>query len=275
MTIGIEPVTGVIGATISGVDLREPLPAADRDAIEAALYEYGLLIFRDQDITPEQQVAFSRQFGEISLAPMAPDSDMPPELMVLDQVEPKGQGADNWHSDNTFMTEPPTGAILRAVKMPKVGGDTCYANAAAAYEALSAPMRTFLEGLHALHDITKPMRRAVDHGIFEPERLEEMAKEWPPVEHPVIRTHPVTGAKALFVNGNSTVRILGLTDRESDLLLPFLNDHIRSPDFQCRLHWDENTIAFWDNRIVQHYAVPDYSEQRIMHRVTLTGEKPF
>ncbi|MBW2500718.1 MAG: TauD/TfdA family dioxygenase [Deltaproteobacteria bacterium] len=275
MTIGIEPVTGVIGATISGVDLREPLPAADRDAIEAALYEYGLLIFRAQDITPEQQVAFSKQFGEISLAPMAPDSDMPPELMVLDQVEPKGEGADNWHSDNTFMPEPPTGSILRAVKMPKVGGDTCYANAVAAYEALSPPMREFLEGLRALHDITKPMRRAVDHGIFEPGKLDEMAREWPPVEHPVIRTHPVTGAKALFVNGNSTVRILGLTDRESDLLLPFLNDHIRSPDFQCRLHWDENTIAFWDNRIVQHYAVPDYTEQRIMHRVTLTGEKPF
>ena len=275
MELRIEPVTSLIGAAISGIDLREPLSVEEKSAIEAALYEHGVLFFRGQDITPEQQVAFSRQFGEISFPPMAPDSDQPPEIMLLDQVGPKGQGADNWHSDNTFMPEPPTGSILKAVRMPKVGGDTCFANSVAAYEALSQPMRTFLDGLRAIHDIAKPMRRAVEHGIFDPEKLAEIQKEWPPVEHPVVRTHPVTGRKALFVNGNSTTRILELTERENELLLPFLNDHIRSPDFQCRLHWDERTIAFWDNRIVQHYAVPDYSERRIMHRVTLSGEKPF
>jgi taurine dioxygenase len=275
MKMQIEPVTGVVGATISGVDLGAPLDAETRSAIEAALFEYGVLFFREQDITPEQQVAFSRQFGEISIPPMAPDSDQPPELMVLDQVSPKDEGADNWHSDNTFMAEPPTGSILKAVKLPKVGGDTCFASAVAAYEALSAPMRDFLDGLHAVHDITKPMRRAIAAGIFDPAKLAEQQRQWPPVEHPVVRTHPVTGRKALFVNGNSTVRILGLTEREDELLLPFLNDHIRSPDFQCRLRWDVHTIAFWDNRIVQHYAVPDYTERRVMHRVTLCGEKPF
>jgi taurine dioxygenase len=274
MKIEIQPETGVIGATISGVDLREPLDEATRTKIEAALFEYGVLFFRNQDITPEQQVAFSRQFGTISIPPMAPPADQPPELMVLDQDDPKDEGADNWHSDNTFMSEPPTGSILKAVKLPRVGGDTCYANSVAAYEALSAPMREMIDGLRAVHDITKPMTRAIAAGIFDPAKLPAAQKEWPPVEHPVVRTHPVTGKKALFVNGNSTVRILGLSDRENEMLLPFLNDHIRSPEFQCRLRWDERTVAFWDNRIVQHYAVPDYHERRIMHRVTLTGEKP-
>jgi len=275
MAIRIEPVTGAIGATISGVDLRRPLGDAEHAEIEAALYRHGVLFFHEQHITPEQHLAFARRFGKISIAPMAPDADAPPEIMVLDQTAPKGQGADNWHSDNTFMPEPPTGAILRAVKLPGVGGDTCFASAEAAYDALSQPMRTMLAGLRAIHDITKPMRRAIDHGIFQPAKLAELQRQWPPVEHPVIRTHPVTGRKSLFVNGNSTVRILGLSERENDLLLPFLNEHIRSPDFQCRLRWREGTIAFWDNRMVQHYAVSDYDRQRIMHRVTLTGEKPF
>ena len=275
MSVDVSPVSAAIGATISGVDLRAPLEVEDRDAIERALLDHGVLFFRDQDITPDQQVAFAEHFGTISLPPMAPKSTLRAEVMVLDQVSPKGEGADNWHSDNTFMNEPPLGSILKAVKLPSVGGDTCFANAIAAYEALSAPMRRLLDGLQAVHDIAKPMARAVRAGIFDAKKLAELQKQWPPVEHPVARTHPVTGRKALYVNGNSTTHIAGLSERENDLILAFLNDHVRSPEFQCRFRWEPNSIAFWDNRTVQHYAVPDYSERRVMHRVTLTGDKPY
>ena len=275
MSVAARPLSAAIGATISGVDLREPLDSEDRDAIERALLTHGVIFFRDQDITPDQQVAFAQQFGTISIPPMAPESRLRKEVMVLDQISPKGEGADNWHSDNTFMSEPPLGSILKAVELPSVGGDTCFANAVAAYEALSTGMRKFIDGLRAVHDITKPMTRAVQAGIFDSAKLAELQKKWPPVEHPVARTHPVTGRKAIYVNGNSTTHIAGLPERENDLLLPFLNDHVRSPEFQCRFRWDTNSIAFWDNRTVQHYAVPDYNERRVMHRITLTGDKPF
>ena len=274
MTIEVHPVTTTIGATIMGVDLREPLAKSAKDAIERALVEHGVVFFRDQDTNPDQLVAFAKNFGSISMPPMAPAGSPLPEVMILDQIAPRGEGADNWHSDNTFMSEPPMGSILKAVQLPKVGGDTCFANAAAAYEALSDSMRRFVDGLRAVHDITKPMTRAIAAGIFDAAKLAKQQEQWPPVEHPVVRTHPVTGRKALYVNGNSTVRLVGLSERENDLLLPFLNDHIRSPEFQCRFRWDTGSIAFWDNRTVQHFAVADYSERRIMHRVTLTGDKP-
>ena len=274
MTIEVHPVTTTIGATIMGVDLRESLAKSAKDTIERALVEHGVVFFRDQDTNPDQLVAFAENFGSISMPPMAPAGSPRPEVMILDQIAPRGEGADNWHSDNTFMSEPPMGSILKAVQLPKVGGDTCFANAAAAYEALSDSMRRFVDGLRAVHDITKPMTRAIAAGIFDAAKLAKQQEQWPPVEHPVVRTHPVTGRKALYVNGNSTVRLVGLSERENDLLLPFLNDHIRSPEFQCRFRWDTGSIAFWDNRTVQHFAVADYSERRIMHRVTLTGDKP-
>ena len=274
MTIEVHPVTTTIGATIMGVDLRESLAKSAKDTIERALVEHGVVFFRDQDTNPDQLVAFAENFGSISMPPMAPAGSPRPEVMILDQIAPRGEGADNWHSDNTFMSEPPMGSILKAVQLPKVGGDTCFANAAAAYEALSDSMRRFVDGLRAVHDITKPMTRAIAAGIFDAAKLAKQQEQWPPVEHPVVRTHPVTGRKALYVNGNSTVRLVGLSERENDLLLPFLNDHIRSPEFQCRFRWDTGSIAFWDNRTVQHFAVADYSERRIMHRVTLTGGKP-
>jgi taurine dioxygenase len=188
-------------------------------------------------------------------------------------VSPRGEGADNWHSDNTFMAEPPLGSILKAVQLPELGGDTCFASAYAAYEALSPALRGLCDRLTAIHDLTKPLQKAIAAGHSDA-NLAELQAKWPPVEHPVARTHPVTGRKALYVNGNSTTRIVGLSERENDLLLPFLCDHIRSPEFQCRLRWDTNTIAFWDNRSAQHYAVPDYDERRVMHRVTLVGDKP-
>ncbi len=273
-TIQVRPLTPTIGAEIEGVDLRTALAEDEVEVIRQALLDHLVIFFRGQDITPDQQVAFAQHFGEISIPPILPKSDLRPEVMVLDQMSPRDEGGDNWHSDNTFMAEPPMGSILKATQLPEVGGDTCFASAYAAFEALSPPIQKMVSRLTAVHDITKPLRTAISAGI-EKFDLEALSKQWPPVEHPVVRTHPVTGRKALFVNGNSTVALKGLSEAEGDLLLPFLCDHIRSPEFQCRFRWDVNSIAFWDNRSAQHFAVPDYGERRVMHRVTLAGDKPF
>jgi taurine dioxygenase len=269
----ILPTTPAIGAEVRGVDLREPLAPETVRVLERALFDHHVLFFRDQALSPEQQIAFARSFGPISIPPFAPKYGENPELIVLYQKSPKGEGADNWHSDNTFMLEPPMGSILRAVALPPIGGDTCFANMVAAHEALSPPMQRLIAGLRAEHDITKPLRKGIAAGHIQA-NLEEMQKKWPPVDHPVVRTHPVSGRKALFVNGNSTTRILGLSERENDVLLPFLIDHVRSPEFQCRFRWEVGSIAFWDNRTTQHFAVPDYAERRVMHRVTIAGDRP-
>ena len=269
----IMPVTPTIGAEVRGVDLREPLAPGTLRALEEALLAHHVLFFRDQDLSPEQQIAFARSFGPISIPPFSPKYGENPELIVLDQQSPKGEGADNWHSDNTFMREPPLGSILRAVRLPAQGGDTCFANMVAAHDALSPPIQRLISGLRAVHDITKPLQKGIAAG-HTTANLEEMQKRWPPVDHPVARTHPETGRKALFVNGNSTTRILGLTERENYVLLPFLIDHVRSPEFQCRFRWEVGSIAFWDNRTTQHFAVPDYAERRVMHRVTIAGDLP-
>ena len=270
--LSIRPVTTTIGARVEGVDLREPLGEDMRDAILDALLRHHVLFFRDQDITPDQQVAFAKQFGPISYPPFAPKYGSNPQYIVLDQTHPRGEGADEWHSDNTFMAEPPMGSILRAVQIPEVGGDTCFASAVAAYEALSPAIQRLVDGLTAVHDITKPLLKGIAAGHADVDLAEIQAK-WPPVEHPVVRTHPVTGAKALFVNRNSTTHIVGLSERENDALLPMLMDHLRSPEFQCRFTWDTNSVAFWDNRTAQHFAVPDYHTRRVMNRVTIAGEK--
>lgn len=269
----IIPTTAIIGAEIQGLDLAKPLDADTIRAIEDALHEHLVLFFRNQKIGPDEQEAFARQFGELQAAPFGPKDPDHPAITVLDQVKPSGQGADRWHTDNTFMPNPPMGSILRAVKLPSVGGDTCYASMIAAYEALSPEMQRFLQGLRAEHDLTRTLSRAIREGISDAD-LSSMQREWPPVEHPVVRTHPKSGRKCLFVNSNFTTRITNLSEEESDALLPFLLEHVRSPAFQCRFRWEEGSVAFWDNRMVQHYAVPDYSERRIMHRVTLDGDRP-
>lgn len=273
-SITVKPLTPTIGAEIAGVDLREPLGQDDVARIERALLDHLVVFFRDQEITPAQQIEFGRRFGELCFPPFMTQHGDDPELLVLDQVNPKGEGTDVWHSDNTFMEEPPLGSILRAIQLPKIGGDTCFASAYAAYEAFSPQMRTFLDGLEAVHDLTATLERANAAGHTNDD-VEAILTASPPVVHPVVRTHPLTGRKALFVNANSTTRIVGLSDRESALLLPFLCDQIRSPEFQCRFEWAPNSIAFWDNRSAQHLAVADYHERRIMHRVTVAGDKPF
>ena len=266
----VTPLTAAIGAEIAGVDLRRPLADETVAAVRAALLSHLVVFFRDQPLTDDEHLAFALRFGPPSVPPLATKYQDRPTVTVLDQVSPKGEGADEWHSDNTFMAHPPLGSILRAVQLPPVGGDTCFASMYAAYEALSPPVRALVDGLRAVHDVTKPMRKAIAAGHTKL-GLAEMQARWPPVEHPVVVTHPETGRKALFVNRNSTTRLVGVSERENDALLPFLLDHVRSPEFQCRFHWEPDSIAFWDNRSVQHYAVADYDQRRVMHRVTIDG----
>jgi taurine dioxygenase len=269
-TIEITPVTAAIGAEVHGVDLRDELSDVDVKIIRQALLDHLVVFFRDQHITDEQQVAFALRFGPMHVSPLQTVHQDAPEIVVLNQVYPKGEGADEWHSDNTFLADPPMGSILRAVQLPAVGGDTCFASMYAAYEGLSPAMREFVDGLRAVHDITNPLRKAIRDGHSTLD-LTEMQAKCPPVEHNVVVTHPETGRRALFVNRNSTTHIVGLSDREQEVLLPFLFDHVRSPEYQCRFHWEPGSIAFWDNRSVQHYAVADYHERRIMHRATIAG----
>ncbi len=269
-SIEITPVTAVIGGEVRGVDLRAELGDVDVKVLRQGLLDHLVLFFRDQHISDEEQLAFALRFGPMHVSPLQTVHQDAPEIVVLDQVHPKGEGAGEWHSDNTFLADPPMGSILRAVQLPAVGGDTCFASMYAAYEGLSPAMRGFVDGLRAVKDITNLLRKAIRDGHSTLD-LTEMQRTCPPVEHNVVVTHPETRRKALFVNRNSTTHVIGLNDREQDVLLAFLFDHVRSPEYQCRFHWEEGSIAFWDNRSVQHYAVADYHERRIMHRATIAG----
>lgn len=270
MSIEITPVTATIGAEVRGVDLRDELDEGTVETIRKGLLDHLVLIFRDQDIDDAQHLAFALRFGPLHVSPLATKYQESDAVVVLDQVNPQGEGADVWHSDNTFLADPPMGSLLRAVQLPSVGGDTCFANMYAAYDSLSEPMRALVDSLSAVHDITKVMRKAIEDGHTNLD-LGEMQRKCPPVVHRVAVTHPETGRKALFVNRNSTSRIVGVTDRENEMLLPFLCDHVRAPEYQCRLHWEPGSLVFWDNRAVQHNAVPDYHERRVMRRVTIAG----
>jgi taurine dioxygenase len=270
MAIEICPSTATIGAEVRGLDLRRELADDAVAAVRQALLDHLVLFFREQCIDDEQHLAFALRFGPLHISPFTTRHQDTDKVVVLDQVNPKGEGADEWHSDLTFLETPPMGSILRCAQLPSVGGDTCFANMYAAYAALSHPMRALVDGLWAVHDITKPLGKAIrdDHTTLD---LAEMQQGYPPVRHRVVVTHPETHRKALFVNRNSTTHLEGVTERENDLLLPFLLDHVRSPEFQCRFHWEPGSIVFWDNRAVQHYAVADYHERRVMRRVTIAG----
>ena len=272
MTFTITPLTANTGALVEGLSLKDATPA-DIAEVEAAVHEHLVLLFPGQDLEPADQMRVAEQFGTIDVAPFGPKHPDVAELTVLDQRSPKGEGADAWHSDNTFLAEPPKYTLLQAVLLPESGGDTCWANMYQAYEALSRPMREMLEGLTATHDLTKMLARAVAMGNSDAD-LATMRARYPAQHHPVVRTHPVTGRRALFVNGNFTTQIDELTELESQRVLSMLAEHVALPDFQCRYRWQPGTFAMWDNRCLQHYAVPDYTSRRIMHRLTISGDRP-
>ncbi len=264
--IEFHPVTRNIGAEVTGIDLSKPLDEEQVQTVRQGLLDHMVLFFRNQNITDEEHIAFASRFGTANLPPMDTSGS---RIHVLDQVDPKGEGGDQWHSDNTFMKVPPMGSLLRSVIMPRVGGDTLWANMYLAYESLAPWLRRLADELYAEHDLTMSVSKAIDKG----HRLDlrGMQDKNPPSVHPVVRVHPETGRKALYVNRSSVTRLIGLSRRENEALLPLLFDAVRDPVFQVRLNWGVGTLAFWDNRPTQHYAVPDYTERRKMHRVTINA----
>ena len=265
-TIAVDKLTPIVGAEIAGVDLTR---ASNRqmDEIHRALAENSVIFFRDQTLTQEQHLAFGRNFGELHVHPAAPHAPGHAELMIIhaDKDSPRANG-EGWHSDVSCDVEPPMGSILYIKQTPPKGGDTLFASMYAAYEALSDRMKAYLEGLIALHDGEDAYR-----GTYKTDK-----PIYPRAEHPVVRTHPVTGKKALYVNRGFTKRILGVPRDESAAILHYLYDHAESPLWQCRFRWQPNSIAFWDNRCVQHRAMWDYwPHARSGFRVTVAGDKPY
>jgi taurine dioxygenase len=276
--IEVTPRGATIGAEVKGVDFSKPVDAATAAAIHDALMRYSVIYFRDAAMTPAQHVAFGRLFGELTVHPFVPHLGEFPEVVVLDNhADNPVFSTDHWHSDETFRAIPPMGSILRCLVRPETGGETLWCDMVAAYEGLSEKMRRFLSGLEAVHDF-KNFRHKFDH--LPPRerhaRLAEMEEELPNPAHPVVRTHPVTKRKALFVNEQFTIGIKDMREDESRALLDFLFAQARIPEYQFRFHWEVNSMVFWDNAPLQHYAANDYYPQRrTMHRVTIKGDKPF
>jgi taurine dioxygenase len=269
-TITLDKLTPIIGAEIRGVDLSCPVPDYQMAEVHRAFAENLVIFFRDQHLGAEQHLAFGRQFGPLHVHPAAPHASGHPELMVIhaDRNSSRANG-EGWHSDVSCDLEPPMGSLLYIKQCPPHGGDTLFASMYAAYEALSDRMKAYLEGLTALHDGEEAYRGTYANlGVAD-------KPVYPRAEHPVIRTHPVTGRKALYVNRGFTRRILGIPRDESAAILNYLCGLAEDPLFQCRFRWTENALAFWDNRCVQHRAMWDYwPHTRSGFRVTIAGDKP-
>ena len=269
-TLTVDKLTPIIGAELGGIDLSKPLPEGQLDEIHRALAENLVIFFRDQHISKEQHLAFGRNFGGLHIHPAAPHEPGMPEMMIIhaDRNSPRANG-EGWHSDVSCDIEPPIGSMLYIRTCPPHGGDTLFASMYAAYEALSDRMKAYLDGLTALHDSDHVYRGTyANYGVAD-------KPEYPHANHPVVRTHPVTGRKALYVNRGFTTCINGIPRDESDGILSYLFAHMENPIFQCRFRWRENSIAFWDNRCAQHRAMWDYwPHTRSGNRVTIAGDKP-
>lgn len=272
--ITFEPLTMALGAEVSGIDLRQPLDAASAKALRAGLLDYQVLFFRNQAIDPSHHLALAHLFGEASPHPAYPTVPGYPSVNILESTAEKPTKIDSWHTDMTFLPCPPLGSILHAKQVPACGGDTLFASLFAAYDSLSQRMKDYLEGLTAMHSFAHGFR----HSLAEPggwERLGETVRATPPVAHPVIRTHPDSGRRALFVNRLFTTHIVELGELESAAILDYLYKHLETPEYTCRWQWEPNAIAFWDNRATLHRPVNDYfPATRRMQRVTITGDRP-
>lgn len=277
MSLSFTRLSPAIGAVVEGINLSQPLDTDLRDTLSAALLQHQVLFFRNQDISPLQQRDFAAWFGDLHIHPLYPKIADIPQIMVLDTAQNDLRDNAIWHTDVTFIDTPPLGSVLAARQLPPYGGDTLWASGTAAWRALSPRLQQLLDGLTATHDFTKsfPLERFGQ----TPEalaRYEETRRTTPPVSHPVVRTHPVSGEKALFVSDGFTTRINELEPAESAALLAFLFAHYARPEFSVRWRWQPGDVAFWDNRVTQHYAVDDYRPaHRIMHRATILGDKPY
>jgi taurine dioxygenase len=271
---GVERLGAKLGAQIHGLDLRQGMSPATARAFEAALIEHKVLVLRDQNLTTAQHVAVSRLFGELEVHPMRPRGEFP-EILVLDNHKDNPVlSTDVWHSDTTFRKNPTKYTILRCQIMPKVGGDTLWADMTAAYEGLSDAFKAMIAGLRAVHDFQN-FRVLFSRSEEDQAKLRRLEEMLPNPSHPVVRTHPVSGKKGIYVNPQFTLRIEGLHPDESRALLDLLFEQAHVPEYQFRLRWEPNTIVFWDNISTQHYAANDYyPERRRMERTAIVGDVP-
>lgn len=269
-----KPLTPVIGAEISGIDLRQPLSLDSVQWLTDQLVRYKVIFFRDQDIDPQQHLDFAREFGPLETHPVNPKDGFP-ELLVLhnDANRPPADTAV-WHSDVTWRLEPSLGSILIARKVPEVGGDTLFANMEAAYQGLDDETKALITGRRAIHQF-EPMRQYLLQSGADAEKMAKFEKKYPKTTHPIVRSHPITGEKSIFVNRLFTVGIEGMADAEAQPLLDKLFASASQPEYQCRFRWRKHSIAFWDNRAAQHYATADYyPHERVMERATIEGDRP-
>ncbi|MEB7539994.1 taurine dioxygenase [Pantoea anthophila] len=274
--LSFTPLGPYIGAQVSDLDVSRPLSDAQFEQLYHGLLRHQVLFLRDQQITPEQHRALAVRFGDLHIHPVYPHAEGVKEIIVLDTHQDNPPDNDNWHTDVTFIDTPPAIALLASKVLPAAGGDTLWTSGIAAYEALSEPFKQLLTGLSAEHDFKKSFQEYKYRKTPEEhQRWQQAVDKHPPVQHPVIRTHPVSGKKALFVNEGFTTRIVELSEKESDAVLRFLFAHATKPEFQVRWRWQPNDLAIWDNRVTQHYANADYyPARRIMQRATVLGDRP-
>lgn len=278
----VKKIAGSLGAEISGVDLSQDVPDSVLAEIRAALLENLVICFRDQHLTPDQQLAFARRWGDIHLHPFVEGMpDHPEVLAIIKRPTDKKNFGGSWHTDQMFSPAPALGTILYAKEVPSAGGDTLFTNQYLAYESLSDAMKTIASQLRTVC-VGDNFRGA--NGLSRKERYARQMSEMKVKDpgnvqttsiHPLVRTHPETGRKALYVGGH-VQHFDGMTEEESDPLLNFFKQHSIRPEFTCRIRWETNTLVFWDNRCTQHFAINDYpAETRIMHRITVCGDVPF
>ena len=276
----LQPVAQALGAEVSGVDLASELDDATAAALLDAFHRYHVLFFRDQSLSREAQLRFARRLGEPEVHPIANGMDEHPEVIRV--LKPAGEEAyfgTSWHTDNSFFESPSSITILYGEKVPPVGGDTLWASMEGAYEALSDRMKEFLDPLRAVHSASSAYDpRTTGDAKYKGEAAITYTYSdsiYDEVEHPVIRTHPETGRRSLYVNPMFTQRIVGMNANESDAILRMLYAHAVRPELQCRFRWQDGSVAMWDNRCLWHYAVDDYHDfERVMYRVTLAGKRP-
>lgn len=270
--ITIDRITGNIGATIGGVDLRDPLPAETVEVLHKAILDYGVIFFRGQDITMDQYWRFMENFGQPHKEESTgTDEDGPEDVLTGDLVHTRYSTAV-WHADTTSLERPPIATALRAVLVPEFGGDTCWASTTAAYDALPQPMKSMLDGLTAVHSIEETFERMAEYSA--PFRAGYSSRNETTQVHPVVLTHPETGRKSLYVSECFTTRIVELDKAASQAVLGYLFRHIERPPFTMRWKWTANDMCIWDNRAVQHFAVPDYQTSRQMQRIVIAGARP-
>ena len=274
LTPTVTPVTGAIGAVIDGVDLTRPLDDATTAVVRDALHEHSVLFFHDQDLSEDQQIAFASHFGTVGPYPLTRMLGGTALTSIIEDTADSPPDADGWHTDVTWVAEPPAYAVLNAKVIPARGGDTMWSSLFAAYDALSPVMQRLCEQLTVRHHSGADFHEHVTRTAGA-EIADRIAREFPPVEHPLVRTHPVTGRRALLVSGRFMDQIVGMHRSESDALLGYLGHHIEDPNFCVRWRWTEGDVAVWDEASTNHRALSDhYPAHRVMRRCTVDGGRP-